>query len=69
MVTRPKFVIYVNIDEPQTQYYGGLVAGPLFSEIASHALRTQDESSYIKNLAVMGGFQMDSESLQSTTNE
>ncbi len=35
----PKYVIYVAIDNPRYQYYGGDVAAPLFSRIASYAVR------------------------------
>ena len=35
----PRFVIAVMIDEPQPAHYGGLVAGPIFKEIAEEALR------------------------------
>lgn len=35
----PKFSIVVMIDEPQGKYYGGQVAAPVFSQIASSALR------------------------------
>ncbi|MBP7844942.1 MAG: penicillin-binding protein 2 [Proteobacteria bacterium] len=41
----PRFVVYVNVDEPQKIYYGGLVAGPLFSEIARQAMRMNPLSS------------------------
>jgi len=34
----PRLVIYVAIDEPRKQRYGGLVAGPVFSKIAQQAL-------------------------------
>ncbi len=34
----PRLVIYVNVDEPQVAHYGGLVAGPIFSEIAREVL-------------------------------
>lgn len=36
---RPKFVIYVAIDNPQKTYYGSQVAAPVFSKIASYAVR------------------------------
>jgi cell division protein FtsI (penicillin-binding protein 3) len=36
---KPRFVIGVMIDEPQPAHYGGLVAGPVFKEIAEEALR------------------------------
>ena len=36
----PKFVLVVLIDEPQAgDYYGGLVAAPVFSRVMSGALR------------------------------
>lgn len=35
----PRFVIYVAVDSPQKQYYGSQVAGPLFSRIATYAVR------------------------------
>ncbi len=35
----PRLVILVVIDEPQGQVYGGLVAAPVFSKIATQALR------------------------------
>lgn len=38
-VDNPRLVIMVVIDEPQTQVYGGLVAAPVFSRVASQALR------------------------------
>ncbi len=34
----PKLVLYVVIDEPQGAYYGGVLAAPVFSEIASQSL-------------------------------
>jgi len=41
----PRFVIYVLIDEPRTGgYYGGGVAAPVFSRIASAALRFSNPS-------------------------
>ncbi len=39
-VSRPELVIVVMIDEPKgKQYYGGLVAAPVFGEVMRHALR------------------------------
>jgi cell division protein FtsI (penicillin-binding protein 3) len=35
----PKFVIYVAVDSPKKQYYGSQVAGPLFSRVATYAVR------------------------------
>lgn len=38
--TNPRFVIVVMIDEPsEEEYYGGLVAAPIFSKVMSGALR------------------------------
>lgn len=34
----PKLAILVTVDEPQGVYYGGLVAGPVFKEIAEESL-------------------------------
>jgi cell division protein FtsI (penicillin-binding protein 3) len=36
---KPRFVLGVMIDEPQPAHYGGLVAGPVFKEIAEETLR------------------------------
>lgn len=36
---QPEYVIYVAIDEPQKSYYASTVAAPLFSRIASFAVR------------------------------
>ncbi len=35
----PRYVIYVAIDSPKKSYYGGTVAAPIFSRIASYAVR------------------------------
>jgi cell division protein FtsI (penicillin-binding protein 3) len=37
-VHNPKLVILVVVDEPRGKQYGGLVAGPVFSEVGSWAL-------------------------------
>lgn len=39
--SEPKFVIYVAVDSPKKQYYGSQVAAPLFSRIASYAVRNE----------------------------
>lgn len=39
-VDDPKIVTYVVLDEPTNRYYGGTVAGPVFSEVTAFALRT-----------------------------
>lgn len=35
----PKYVIYVAVDNPRSQYYGSEVAAPLFSRVANYAVR------------------------------
>jgi cell division protein FtsI (penicillin-binding protein 3) len=35
----PKFVIYVVVDHPRKEYYGSAVAAPVFSRVASFAVR------------------------------
>jgi len=37
--TEPRLVTYVVLDEPMNKYYGGTVAGPVFREVTSYALR------------------------------
>lgn len=37
----PKFVIYVAVDSPRKAYYGSTVAAPVFSRIASYAVRKE----------------------------
>ena len=34
----PKYVIFVSLDKPQKNYYGGAVAAPIFSRIAQYAV-------------------------------
>jgi cell division protein FtsI (penicillin-binding protein 3) len=36
---QPEYVIYVAVDEPKKEFYASLVAAPLFSRIASYAVR------------------------------
>ncbi len=36
---QPRYVIYVAVDAPRDNYYGSLVAAPLFAEIASYLMR------------------------------
>ena len=38
-LTKPRLSIAIIINEPIGEYYGGQVAGPIFSEIGSHSLR------------------------------
>jgi cell division protein FtsI (penicillin-binding protein 3) len=35
---KPKLVLFVAVDEPQGSHYGGVIAAPVFSEIASQSL-------------------------------
>lgn len=37
-VEAPRLMIFVGVDEPQGGYYGGLVAGPVFREIAQEVM-------------------------------
>jgi cell division protein FtsI (penicillin-binding protein 3) len=37
----PKFVIFVAVDSPKKSYYGSTVAAPLFSRLASYAVRKE----------------------------
>lgn len=37
----PRFVIYVAVDSPRKAYYGAKVAAPLFSRVASYAVRKE----------------------------
>ena len=39
----PRLIVAVMIDEPQGQYYGGTVAGPVFSAVMSGSLRILGE--------------------------
>lgn len=41
-VSKPRVVAVVAIDEPQGDYYGGLVAAPVFSQVVADALRLLD---------------------------
>ena len=36
---RPRFVIYVAVDEPETKFYGSTVAAPIFSQVGSYVVR------------------------------
>jgi cell division protein FtsI (penicillin-binding protein 3) len=36
----PKFVIYIAVDNPRKQYYGSMVAAPVFAKVATAALRS-----------------------------
>lgn len=38
-VENPKLIVAVSINEPQSDFYGGIVAAPLFSRVMSSALR------------------------------
>lgn len=37
----PKFVIYIAVDSPKKAYYGATVAAPIFSRMASYAVRKE----------------------------
>lgn len=37
----PKFVIYIAVDSPRKSYYGSTVAAPVFSRVASYAVRKE----------------------------
>ncbi|MGZ3773703.1 MAG: penicillin-binding protein [Pseudobdellovibrionaceae bacterium] len=37
----PKFVIYIAVDSPKKSYYGATVAAPIFSRMASYAVRKE----------------------------
>lgn len=37
----PKFVIYIAVDSAKKKYYGGTVAAPVFSRVASYAVRKE----------------------------
>jgi cell division protein FtsI (penicillin-binding protein 3) len=41
-LTHPRLVLAVMLDEPAGQYYGGVIAAPVFSEVMSGALRLLD---------------------------
>ena len=36
---QPRFVIYIAVDEPLEKFYGSVVAAPVFSSVASYAVR------------------------------
>lgn len=38
--TEPRYIVAVMVDEPKKGRYGGLVAGPIFNEVATGTLRT-----------------------------
>jgi cell division protein FtsI (penicillin-binding protein 3) len=45
----PKFVIYVALDHPRKGFYGGAVAAPIFSRVASYAVRKEGLAPLILN--------------------
>ena len=51
----PKFVIYVAVDSPRKAYYGAKVAAPVFSRIASYAVRKEGIAPSMNILAAMPG--------------
>ncbi|MCB0356054.1 MAG: PASTA domain-containing protein, partial [Bdellovibrionales bacterium] len=38
---KPKYVIYIAIDDPEKEYYGSQVAAPIFSKVASYLVRKE----------------------------
>ncbi|MGZ3769022.1 MAG: penicillin-binding transpeptidase domain-containing protein [Bdellovibrio sp.] len=50
----PKFVIYIAVDSPKKAYYGATVAAPVFSRMASYAVRKEGIAPLLK-MAQAGG--------------
>lgn len=44
----PKFVIYIAVDSPKKAYYGATVAAPIFSRMASYAVRKEGIAPLLK---------------------
>ena len=44
---KPKFVVVVIIDEPRPQYYGGVVAAPVFKKVADQVMRYYKIEPYV----------------------
>ena len=40
--SKPRLIVAVKVDDPKGEYYGGLVAGPVFREVMSSALHLLD---------------------------
>lgn len=53
--TQPRFIVAVMVDEPKKGRYGGLVAAPVFNEVAQGALRTLMVSPDERNVVAGGG--------------
>lgn len=53
--TQPRFIVAVMVDEPKKGRYGGLVATPVFNEVAQGALRTLMVSPDERNVVAGGG--------------
>ena len=53
--TQPRFIVAVMLDEPKKGRYGGLVAAPVFNEVAEGALRTLMVSPDDKHVVAGGG--------------
>lgn len=55
---RPRVAVIVIVREPKGQYYGGLVAAPLFKEIAEQTLaylNVPREDTFMENYLIVGG--------------
>lgn len=53
--TQPRFIVAVMVDEPKKGRYGGLVAPPVFNEVAQGALRTLMVSPDERHVVAGGG--------------
>jgi len=53
--TQPRFIVAVMVDEPKKGRFGGLVAAPVFNEVATGALRTLMVSPDDKTAPAGGG--------------
>lgn len=53
--TQPRFIVAVMVDEPKKGRYGGLVAAPVFNEVAQGALRTLMVSPDERHVVAGGG--------------
>ena len=53
--TQPRFIVAVMLDEPKKGRFGGLVAAPVFNEVAEGALRTLMVSPDEKHVVAGGG--------------
>ena len=53
--TQPRYIVAVMVDEPKKGRYGGLVAAPVFNEVAQGALRTLMVSPDERHVVAGGG--------------